>query len=125
SAHELFLADVPRSGYPREGRPLVPRGELGRSVIAQRTGDEIAVLEAIVDPREERHQSALCRRRGIGPRDGGAEVVDAERVSEVADALRHEQVAGELVVLVPSHHVEAVGLADLAPEGQEGLERPG
>ena len=103
----------------------MPRGELGRSVIAQRTGDEIAVLEAVVDAGEEGHQPALCRRRGIGPRDGGAEVVEAEGVREVADALRHEQVAGELVVLVSPHHVEAVDLAELAPEGQERLDRPG
>src|SRR2546422_8578946 len=54
-------------------------------------------------------------------RDGGAQVVEAERVGEVALALGHEQVAGVLVVLVATHNVQVVHLAELPPERKQGL----
>src|SRR2546426_11227243 len=87
ATHELLLTDVPGPGQPREERPLVPCRELGRAVIAQHARHEELVLEPVVGPGKERDKAALFRRRGIRPRDGGAQVVEAERVGEVALAL--------------------------------------
>ena len=103
----------------------MPGRKFGRSVVAQHSRHEIAVLVAVVGPGKERDQAGLFRRRGVRPRDGGAQVVEAERVGEEALPLGHEQVACVLVVLPATHDVEVVRLTDLPPERQQGLHRPG
>ena len=120
---ELLLTEVPRSGQPGENAPLVTFSEPGRSVIAQHAGHEKPILEAVVRPGEERDETPVLRPRGVGPCDGGVQLVVCERVGEEADPPSHDEVALELGILVAAHDVEAVHLPELPSEGEQALQR--
>src|SRR5437868_10927553 len=66
TAHEAFLAQAPRTGDCREGRPLVIGTELRGSVLSDYESEEILLEQSRVRPSEERNDAAIgleCIRR--------------------------------------------------------------
>ena len=120
---ERLLAEKPRCGQRREEPPLVSDRELGRAVVAQHAGQEVAVLEPDVGaPEKGREPTLVGAVVGIS-RGGGTEIVEAVRVGEEADAHGLHPVGLELAVFIPAHDVEAGAFAHLALVGEQRLQR--
>src|SRR5256886_16264443 len=56
AAHERLVADLPAEADRREERPLVPRRQATRAVVAAGEREEVAVLEGVVDAAHVRGQ---------------------------------------------------------------------
>ena len=99
--------------------------EPGRPVIAQHPGQEVAVLEAVVGPAEERDLPAEVSPRGIGDRLSGARLVEEQRIRHVSPAVRQQRPGVEFAELVPTDHIEAMDVPELPAQRQQRLQRHG
>src|SRR3989454_9625986 len=102
---------------------LFPYTTLFRS--PQHPGQEVAVLEAVVGPAEERDLAAQVSPREIRDGLGGAGAVEEQRIGHVSLTLSRQVTGVEFAELVPTHDVEAVDVAELPAQRQQRLQRHG
>src|SRR5207302_8546547 len=97
----------------------------GRAVVPEHPGQEVAILEAVVGPAEERDLADQLAPREIRDGLGGAWAVEEQRIGHVSLTLSRQVTGVEFAELVPAHDVETVDIAELPAQRQQRLQRHG